>query len=182
MSDQAPVTPLFIHTYSARYSCAFSLRGMSLVFAASITAPVANQATYMPVTIPFFYPVNRVFWVNGTSVTSTNRAFGIYTQDGTLIYATASTAAVGASVTQYVTPASPFILAPGGYYFAMVSDTTTANRGGAGNTATLTVQQRALCGILQEGSALPLPATMTPVTVANAYHPLCGITRTITGF
>lgn len=147
---------------------------------ASATWPVASTAFYVPVYLPWPYPVARVFWYNGSSVASVNVDFGIYTADGTLIYSTGSTARSGASAAQYVTPTS-FLLSSGRYYFGHSCDSTTANRGGVAST-TGTVARSALAGLLQEASALPLPATMTPVTIANVYLPLCGITRTASGF
>lgn len=181
MSDLSPVLPLFISTMSARYSAAYTCRSnSSFVESASLTWPVANTAFYVPMFIPFHYPVRRVWWCNGSSVTSTNMDFGVFTASGAKIYSTGSTAQSGASTQQYVSPTA-FVLAPGEYYFALACSSTTANRGGQGTTGG-TATARALCGVLQEASALPLPADMTPVTVANACYPLCGITRTASGF
>lgn len=171
--------PLFIHTYSRWAVEAARLAGVSNSLA-SLTWPVANTAFYFPVEIPWPYPVRRVFWVNGTSVTSTNMDFGIYTADGVRIYSTGSTGASGTSAPQYTSP-TEFLLAPGRYYFALADSSTTANRGGMGRT-TSTVPQIRMAGVLQEASALPLPATMTPSAVANSMYALCGITRTASGF
>ena len=119
------VTPLFIHTYSG-YSAVGTRCGAFTI--ASATWPVANTAYYIPFWLPFPYNVRRVFWVNGSSVTSTNRDFGIYTADGVRLYSTTSTAAVGISVPQYV-DATDFLLTPGAYYFGLSSSSITANRG-----------------------------------------------------
>ena len=175
-------TPLFVHTWSP-WSAFDDIYGVigSITFTASGTWPVASAAFYVPIWLPWPYLVSRVFWYNGSSVASVNVDFGIYNADGTLIYSTGSTARVGASAAQYVTPSTPFVLSPGQYYFGHSCDSTTASRGGFTST-TGTVGRLALAGYLQQGSALPLPATMTPVTVANVYHPLCGITRTASGF
>jgi len=177
-----PPTPLFVHTWT-QWSSALDLYKIhgTLTITASATWPVASTAFYMPIWLPWHYPVARVFWINGSSVTSVNVDFGIYNDDGVLIYNTTSTARAGASVVQYVTPSAPFILPPGRYYFAHSCDSITTNRGGMA-TSTGTVARYALAGLLQEASALPLPATMTPVTVANVFFPLCGITRTASGF
>lgn len=174
-----PPTPLHVHTWSG-YGCGYeSILGTFTL--ASITWPVADTAFYVPVWFPWPYPVRRVFWVNGSSVTTTNMDFGIYTASGTRIYSTGSTAAVGASAVQYVTP-TEFLLSPGRYYFALADSSITANRGGQGTTTLVTVSQLRRAGVLQEATALPLPATMTGIAVANACFPICGVTRTTTGF
>lgn len=176
-----PVTPLFIHTFG-EFSAAYDVGVISgLSGSASGTWPVASTAFYIPVWLPWPYPVKRVFWYNGTSVTSVNVDFGIYSADGTLIYSTGSTARSGSSSAQYVSP-TPFVLPAGRYYFAHSCDSTTANRGGVTSTSPANVARCALGGLLQEASALPLPATMTPATIANIYIPLVGVTRTDSGF
>jgi hypothetical protein len=178
---QDPPLPLFVHTLS-RWSGVQDMAnlnaGLSL---ASLTNPSANLAKYIPVTLPWPYPVKRVFWVNSSSVTSTNFDFGIYTGDGRKVYSTGSTAASGASLPQYVTPGTSFILSAGRYYFGLSCSSITASRGGQGTTS-MSIADERMVGMLQEASALPLPATMTGVAVANPYIVLCGVTRTASGF
>lgn len=177
------ITPLFVHTFS-RYSAGLEA-GQNLAggySAQSITWPVANTAVYVPMWIPWPYSAKRVWWYNGASITSVNMDFGIYTADGTRIYSTGSTAAAGSvSAAQYTTPSTDLLLSPGMYYFALVSSSITTDRGGFGSTTASVIQQR-LAGLLQETSALPLPATMTGVAVANSIMPMCGVTRTTSGF
>ena len=177
-----PPLPLFVHTWS-RWGVAQEARTGTVPSVISITWPVANTAFYLPVWLPWAYPVRRVWWYNGSSVTSTNMDFGIYSADGgERIYSTGSTAASGVNAAQYV-DATDFMLGPGRYYFALADSSNTANRGGQGSTtAPTTVARCRIAGILQEASALPLPATMTPSAVANICLPLCGITRTASGF
>lgn len=175
------VLPLFVHTFT-RWAAGWELPRMgSVVQASSLTWPVANTAFYVPMWIPFSYPVERVFWVNGTSTTTTNVDFGIYTFDGTKIYSTGSVAQGTASIPQYVTPSPEFVLSPGRYYFGFACSSVTANRGGQGTVAP-TVPRLRMVGVLQQATALALPATMTPSAVANACYPFCGVTRTTTGF
>jgi hypothetical protein len=176
----APPLPLFVSTWS-RWSIGTDIQRISAsLTVATITWPVASTAFYIPVWLPWPYPVRRVFWVNGSSTTTTNMDFGIYTADGTRIYSTGATAAGTVSVVQYVTP-TEFLLSPGRYYFALSDNSSTVNRGGQGSTSG-TVTRMRLMGILQEASASPLPATMTGIAVANACYPICGITRTASGF
>lgn len=177
----SPPTPLFIHTFT-RWGAVRDVSGISgALTPVSLTWPVANTAFYVPIWLQWPYNVERVFWINGSSVTSANADFGIYNSDGTRIYSTGSTAMTPVSAIQYTSPSPDFILSPGRYYFALACSSVTANRGGQGSVSA-TVARVRLGGILQEASALPLPATMTPSAVANACMPLCGVTRTTTGF
>lgn len=180
MSDQSPVLPLFIHTYSARFSPAMNARAATLGMSATLTWPIANTAFYYPMFIPFNYPVRRVLWTAGGSGTAMNVDFGIYTESGTKVYSTGSTALVSANAVQYVTP-TEFILTPGAYYFAFACSSISSSRLGSGTTG-LALPHLALTGVLQQATALPLPATMTPVAVANSAYVFCGVTRTSTGF
>jgi hypothetical protein len=138
----------------------------------------ANQAVYMPIAIPWSYPVRRVWWVNGSTVTSTNVDFGIYSLGGKKIFSTGSTTQVGASLPQYVTPATPFVLAAGSYYFAWVCDNTTARGWGLAPASA-----GSLCGCQSQATALPLPASASFVRYVSASGvELCGVTRTASGF
>lgn len=140
------------------------------------TWPVANLAVFVPMLLPWPYPVRRVFWVNGSTIGS-NVDFGIYSADGRRIYSTGSTAQAGTSTLQFVTPGTEFLLSPGAYFFAWAcSGTTNRSYGGANGAAGLRQS-----GVLQQSTALPLPATWTPELLAAVAYPLCGITRTLSG-
>lgn len=169
-------TPQTITTYGIN-SAGGQLHATNGAVGAAALTWVANLAIYVPVLIPWPYTVRRVFWVNGSTITTTNADFGIYTVDGTRIYSTGSTAMSGASAPQFVTP-TEFTLSSGAYYFAWTCSNTTSRATGA---AAVTASQR-LAGVLQQASALPLPATMTGAAVSNAVYPLCGVTRTTSGF
>jgi hypothetical protein len=140
---------------------------------------VANLVQYNPVWVNEDFPVERVYWVNGSTVTSTNVDFGIYTVDGTRIYNTGSTAMSGSSTRQYVTPSTLLTLSPGLYYFAWTCDNTTNRAHAQGGNAL----SGALYGLLEETTgAFGLPATMTPVTFARAWGVnACGVTRVGSG-
>lgn len=174
-----PPLPLFKHTYG--FDSAYPIaRSAGSVGAATNLTWVANLAIYVPVLVPWAYPVKRVFWINGSTITSSNADFGIYTVDGTRIYSTGSTALSGTSAAQYVTPSTSFVLSPGAYYFAYACDNTTARTLGAAGTAGADALR--LTGCYQQASALPLPATATFASMANALYPFCGVTRTASGF
>lgn len=176
-------TPLHIGSYS-RYSGLWDTTPITgnIQGGSSQTWLAANKAVYIPLYLPYWYTVQRVWWWNGSSVTSVNNDLGVYAADGTRMYSTGSTAQSGASVLQYVTVSTPFRLSPGRYFLALAISSVTANRGGTGGSAnTLTRLRQA--GVMEEASALPLPATATFAAVtATQPTPQFGITRLATGF
>lgn len=174
---QPGMLPLFVHTYT-RWGPVRDLQGGSINQPTTFNW-VANQAVYMPVAIPWPYPVNRVFWVNGSTITTSNVDFGIYTPSGSRIYSTGSTALTATGAPQFVTPATPFVLPAGSYYFAYVCDTAISRSFG---TNIGTAANGALAGMLSQATALPLPATATFATYVTPGLELCGITRTPSGF
>lgn len=183
MTDWAPSStlalPTHVHTMS-NYAMGGMHRPVGPSSGPAVITWSANLAVYMPVAIPWPYPVARVFWLNGSTITTTNVDFGIYSAGGTRIYSTTSTAMSGASTIQYVTPGTPFILPPGSYYFAWTCSSTTS-RGNAMTFATALPAK--MMGLLEQATALPLPATATFATFATILGaPFCGITRTASGF
>jgi hypothetical protein len=176
---QVNTLPQFIHPWTVYGP------GPDIRLAASGLNPVAftwvgNSAVYIPMTIPWAYPVNRVWWVNGSTVTTANCDFGIYTASGSRIYSTGSTTQANASSPQFVTPSTPFILDPGNYYFAWTCDSTTSH---AFAVAITTAAQASMVGLYSQATALPLPATATFASMGTSLGvPLCGVTRTPSGF
>lgn len=170
--------PTHIH---ALYSF-FGVGGESRSYAATATPAaitwVANTAVYIPFQVPWPYPVYRVWWMNGSTITSTNVDCGIYSPGGDLLYSTGSTAASGATSVQYVSVGTPFTLDAGRYYMAWTCSNTTSRGYGVAPTAV----QGALLGCLSQTSALPLPASATFATYGAPGVSLCGITRTSSGF
>jgi hypothetical protein len=170
--------PLHVTSFS-RHGPALAVHAINGTTAAGSMTWVANQAVYMPFSIPWPYPVRRVFWINGSTIGS-NVDFGIYTLSGTQLFHTGSTAQSGTSAAQYVAPATPFILAPGAYYFALNCDGTTNRL--VGNTASAGTNA-GLAGLLSQAvGAIALPATATFATYVTPGLPFCGITRTASGF
>jgi hypothetical protein len=86
-------TPLFLHTGCVPESTQMDMflnTGTASIPPAARTW-VANLVSYCPIGLARPYPVQRVFWVNGSTIGS-NVDFGIYTADGRRIYNTGSTA------------------------------------------------------------------------------------------
>lgn len=175
-----PVTPLFISTIT-NFSTAFtSQSSIETGNIATMASAGEKKAVYVPMYLPFAYPVRRVFWVNG-SAAGGKTDFGIYNADGVRLYSVGSgTEAAGNSEPQFVTP-TEFLLAPGRYYFALCNESaTTANRW-FGFSSTTTSSGR-MAGLLQQASAFALPATATFAAWESTSLPIMGITKTASGF
>lgn len=170
-------TPLFVSSFS-RYGIGIEARnGGAGTFAAFTWT--ANQAVYIPIAIPWPYQVRRLFWVNGSTITTSNADIGIYTEGGGRIFSQGSTAMSGASAVQYVTPATPFWLTPGRYYLAWNCSSTTSRAFGFG---TSTANMKYFGALNQAVGAVALPSPATFATATGPGIPICGITRTASGF
>lgn len=139
---------------------------------ATITWGAANLAIYLPLTIYGPTPVKKMFWGNGSTATS-NMDVGIYTKDGTRIVSTGSTAQSVASSIQMVTMSPDIVLPPGAYYLAIACSGTISR--GAGATVSSQSRGKSI-GLLQQTTALPLPAAATFATFAQGAIPLVGFT------
>jgi hypothetical protein len=171
--------PLFIGTADMLYSAADTYRRFTSSGSGNVTWPVANQIIYVPVSFPFRYPVRRVWWLNGATVTGSVNLV-IRSQGGAIVYQTGSTAQSGASTIQYVTP-TPFLLRPSEYWFGLQVNGTTANLVN-GLTSVTTIIGR-MAGLVQEAPASMGAATaFTPAQFSSTVWPLLGVTRTASGF
>ncbi len=167
-------TPHGIHSFT-RYTAARELAGIT---GGNLTW-VANLAVYVPFSLPFYYPAARIYWCNGGTA-SGNVDVGIYSQGGTRMYSSGSTAQSGTSQLQYV-DFTDMILSPGKYYMGVVCSAATANL--MYGSSAVAAAGLALAGCLEEAlGATTLPATMTPIEIAHALYPLVGFTRTPSGF
>lgn len=165
--------PPTVHTFSRYFQGFASCRSLGTGAAGASTAwPAANRALYVPMIIPFDFPVARVFWGNGSSVTGTG-CFGIYGLNGMQLFTTGAVTKAGASAIQYVDN-TDFLLPAGEYYFALEMSATT--NAGWGHT-TAGASQLRMSGVLQEASDGTLPATMTPAAVAASGHFIFGVSR-----
>lgn len=144
---------------------------------AAITWATANTAVFIPMAIPWAFNAQRAFWMNGSTLG--NADIGIYTPGGAKLWSAGSTAQSGSSVLQFVTITGGMILNPGAYYLGFVVSGTTTAVGGFLPTAA----SASATGLLQQASALPLPASATfaaPTTPVG--FPLAGLTSTPSGF
>lgn len=116
-----------------------------------------------------------MFVVNGGTANG-NIDLGVYHMSGAAVITVGATAQSGTNARQYVTAKA--LLSPGSYYMGL---SLSSGTGTTFRSAPTTVLIR-ITGCLQEASANPLPSSMTPAAVANAYLPFFGITKTASGF
>lgn len=169
--------PTHINSFS-RWMGSATMRILNISGPANVAWGTANTAIFLPLFLPWSYPVRRIFWYNG-SAAGGNSDFGIYSTGGGKIWSTGSTANSGNSVPQYVAPSPDLLLPPGGYFLAYTQDNTTANRI---FVAAHTNDQGRLLGAYQMASAFPLPATATFAAYAGVGWPMIGLTNTASGF
>lgn len=170
-------TPTFITTHSI-YSTRpenNQISGNSII-STSTNWGTANLGVFVPVYIPFPYPVNRVCWGNA-GVVSGNVDFGIYGPDGGRIYSTGAIVQSGTNTVQYVSLSSTLLLSPGFYYFALSCSSSTARI-----LVWTDSGESEYAGFLQQASAHPLPSIATFAGPSSALLGLWGVTRTTSGF
>lgn len=167
-----PALPLTIWTGDARHGIGAGSRAIMAGSGgfSSVGWTTANQAIYAPIVVPYPYPVRNMFVYNYATVAG-NCDVGIYNDDLTLIVSAGSTVQAGASALQFF--AVDLTLNPGCYYLGLSSNSTTATFAAmVSGTAT----RHRYLGILQQATAFPLPATITPVAIAVARIPAIGLT------
>lgn len=137
--------------------------------------PSANLALFIPFYVSRRTTITQIFCLNGATVAG-NLDVGIYTQDGTRIVSSGSTAQAGANAIQALSITATQLSA-GVYYMAMSMSSATATIFRTtlfNNTATRSI------GVAQMASALPLPATATFASATFGTIPLFALTtRTV---
>lgn len=134
--------------------------------------PAANRALFIPFTLSQPIAVAAMFTYNGGTA-SGNLDLGIYSEDGTRILSTGSTAMSGTSTLQVISVTST-VIGPGRMYLAMAVDNTTAIFRAA-NTGYITAIAFKVAGMAQMASAFALPATATLATLSTSYAPIFGL-------
>lgn len=173
------VTPHKISTWHRYMASAAAYRASGASAATGSVTWVANSAVYIPFHLPFSYNINRLYWINGGTITSTNVDVGIYSNTGEKIVSIGPTAMSGASSIQFASISGTKIIQPGSYYIAWWCNGTTSRAHGVATAA----QYARTCGILRQDSLTSgLPDVMTPIAYAPLGIPIVGFTRTLTGF
>jgi hypothetical protein len=129
--------------------------------------PSANRAIYIPVIFPFPCQVYSIAFAatNGTGNYDLGFIDG-YTKGKIASSGSTAMTAAGAKTLTFTTDIR---VDPGKVYYAALalsSASGTVTRSNSGLPSMISL------GMGQEAAALPLPSTITPVTVASAYMPL----------
>jgi hypothetical protein len=141
---------------------------------ASATFPTANKALFFPFFLSKSITALQFLWYNGT-VVSGNIDVGIYTEDGTRLYALGSTPQTGTSIIQSIGLLSPGLtFGPGLFYLAITMDNTTGTlfRGKAHASLTQVMSE---LGAAEMAAAFSLPATATLTSLTVDYIPVFGL-------
>jgi hypothetical protein len=175
----ADTTPTHISSLS-RYMGGINVRNLTATSTFASTVWYANnQAVYLPFSLPWSYTINRVFCANGATA-SGNVAMGIYTVPGVQLYGSASTAQAGTSNLQYISLGSPLTLAAGNYFFGLELSSTV---GTIIMTTGVTANFGRMAGLYQQAvGSMPLPTTPTFAAWNSIGYPICGFTRTSSGY
>lgn len=144
--------------------------GSAIALGTSLTWGTGSQAIFWPIIVETNLTVSKLYVFNGT-VVSGNIDLGLYNPDGVRLSSAGSTAQSGTSAIQSVS-VTPFNIAPGLYYLAATLDNTTGTI--LGRTLPMVSFGRTM-GIVQMGSAFPLPATATFATLTQAVVPIVGM-------
>lgn len=153
--------------------------GVGMSTPSSAVFESANRAVYIPLRITAVCVVRRLWWANGSTVSASyNVDVGIYAdagyKPGAKLIATGSTAQGTATEVQFV-DVTDTTLAPGRYWLAIACSSASATflRATVGASGYMDAAWR-----FEEASALPLPATATPVEASSANIYLFGFATT----
>lgn len=129
--------------------------------------PSANLAIYVPIRLPV--PVIATIIALSAEGSSGNIDLGIYDAEGTRIVSAGSTAHGGFGLNSI--NITDTLIGPGLFYLAAALDNAT----GTTYHMAAGAHEALACGVVQEASAFPLPATATFASMAQAYIPLISL-------
>ena len=137
----------------------------ALVTMATGTWPAANRALYIPVEVD--QPAIAVKMIFQVTTQSGNYDIGIYSETGSRLVSTGSTAVPAAGIA--VADITDTTLTPGTYFLALNIDNTTAAVQRLNNPPSGILQ---CCGMQQQAvGAVTLPSTATFANPASTYWP-----------
>jgi hypothetical protein len=173
----ADVAPSMVSSFTFGWSAAAS-EAVQTNVPGSSGYEGANKAIYYPILVPTTCVIRRVWWANGDTVSASyNIDVGVYATSGyapgARLVSSGSTAQGTASQVQFV-DVTDTVLSPGQYWLAVTCSSVSATLFRAsGYGAAVDAALR-----FQEASALPLPATATPVESDSINHYLFGFATT----
>lgn len=167
--------PLIVHPFHPLTTNEASFAA-SLTSSLSTTLSSSNIVLYsVVVTEP--YRVLRFWWQNGSTLNG-NVEVAVFTENGTRIATTGSTAQSGANVMQQVS--ADFTLGAGRYWIGMASNSSTATfagRTGGGLTALGARDGSGLAMHVTVGTAIPMPSSIVIGSNLGFTIPSYGIAR-----
>ena len=177
VEDRVDLLPFYLSSYS-RWAGALSTAFASGAgtFGSSTAWNGSGTAVGVFFEIPFYYPVDQVFWYNGTTA-SGNIDIGYYDAHTlTKLWSLGLTAQSGTSQFQFTTPSPKIVIPPGAYLMALSSGSGASVIGGLTGRSVRTQYATGMWSMEIGGS--PLPATFAPTTApSNGLYPLFGFTR-----
>jgi hypothetical protein len=138
-------------------------------------SPVANTVYYQGITIPFDYNARSLLWANGNASTTRDVCFGLYSNDGVLIYDSGVVGFTSPATGQKhsITPTSPWFVPAGTYYFAFQTSSTAAIH------CWDSVLSPDTALLYETRGSMGLPSTMVNATAGGDHlAPVIALTRT----
>jgi hypothetical protein len=145
-----------------------ALFAMTLGTPASQNFVTANLAVFIPFWVPEPVVITKMGWGNGAAVAG-NIDVGIYSEAGTRLVSSGTTAQSGTTVMQIVN-VTDTTLPRGRYYLAMASDTSGITQKVYAVLPAAGIPQS--LGLLQMAAAFALPANATYAKYASAFIPM----------
>lgn len=158
-------------------SMGYAIKGILAGIGSNSTAyPSANLAYYVPFVLRRKITVSSMSCINGATAAG-NVDMGIYSFDGARITHTGNTAQAGTTVIQQISLSGGAVtIGPGIYYMALVESSTSATFAMWTGLSATTLKA---CGMYQQATASPLPASATFATQAQTVLPMFGLTGII---
>jgi hypothetical protein len=137
---------------------------------ASAVWPAAQEAIYIPFSIPEAATFTRGYVYNGATAAG-NWDIGIYDESGNRLASSGAVAMSGTNAIQVIAFTASVTLQPGRYYMALVNDNATATV--FASAANLTYIHSG--PYLQTSAGTTLPTTATFATWVSTIHPCFGV-------
>lgn len=138
---------------------------------ASAVWPSANRAIFIPFEVEHPYLVTQMYTFNGTAAAG-NIDLGVYSEDGTRIVSTGSTAQSGTTTYQIV-DVTDTMIGRGCFYMALALSSASGTNSRFTSATTIT---GLASGMMIQDTAFALPATATFAATTSTYFPVFGLT------
>jgi len=169
-----PTMPMIFSWSSEALGCLMStLASSQITSEVSTSYPAANRILYIPFSLGRTVVVAQMFVYNGAFTGGPNINLGIYSQSGTRLVETGTTAQTGTSSLQVI-DITDTTIGPGSFYLAVIATATTANMFMINFT---NAEFARAAGLFQEaGTGSTLPTTATFSSTTSSVVPMFGFT------